>query len=221
MSAPPGEGAPERRVSPAAERNRAPILAALERWLPAHGSALEIASGTGQHAAHFAAALPRWRWLPTDADRGALASIDAWCAAVPNVLPAAHLDVLDETWAAAPPAVDAIFCANMLHISPWATCAALMHGAARHLAADGLLVLYGPYLIDGEPTAPSNVAFDADLRSRDRRWGLRRLAEVAREAERAGLALRAREQMPANNLLLVFARVAASISADGRTGAAA
>ena len=198
--------AAERRVSPAAERNRAPILAALERWLPRHGSALEIASGSGQHAAHFAAALAGWQWQPTEAEPSALASIDAWCAGLANVRPAQRLDVLELPWRAAPARVDAIFCANLLHIAPWPTCAGLMQGAARHLAADGLLLLYGPYIVDGEPTAASNLAFDADLRARDPAWGLRRLADVAREAERAGLALRAREQMPANNLLLVFAR---------------
>jgi hypothetical protein len=122
-----------------------------------------------------------------------------------------------ETWPGVPPVVDAIFCANMLHISPWPTCAALMQGAARHLAANGVLVLYGPYVVDGEPTAPSNVAFDADLRARDPAWGLRRLADVTAEAEAAGLALRERIAMPANNLLLAWARAA---SAEGGASAA-
>jgi hypothetical protein len=206
MSTSPSGQAAERRVSAAAERNRAPILAALQRWLPAQGSALEIASGSGQHAAHFAAALPRWQWQPTDADATALASIDAWCAGLANVRPAERLDVLDAQWGGAGARVDAIFCANLLHISPWATCAALMQGAALRLAADGVLVLYGPYVVDGETTAASNLAFDAELRARDPAWGLRLLADVAREGEAAGLVLRAREPMPANNLLLVFAR---------------
>ena len=195
-----------RRRSAAAERNRAPILAVLQRVLPAHGVALEIASGTGQHVAHFAAALPAWQWQPSDGDARTLASIDAWCAGLANVRPAIALDVLRPQWDGAPERVDAIVCANMLHISPWPTCAALMQGAARHLAAAGLLVVYGPFLVDGTPTAASNLAFDADLRARDPAWGLRRLADVAREAGHAGLALRSREQMPANNLLLVFAR---------------
>ena len=199
-----------RRHSAPAERNRAPILAVLERVLPARGVALELASGTGQHAAHFAAALTGWQWQPSDADASALASIDAWCAGLANVRPAMTLDVMQSTGPGVPDRVDLVVCANMLHISPWPTCAALMRGAARHLAADGLLVVYGPFVVDGVPTAPSNVAFDADLRARDPEWGLRRLADVVREAEVAGLGLREREVMPANNLLLVFARAAAA-----------
>jgi SAM-dependent methyltransferase len=194
------------RHSPAAERNQGPILAALERLLPRRGAVLEIASGTGQHAAHFAAALPQWQWQPSDVEPAALASIDGRCAGLANVRPALVLDVLRPDWPGVPAVVDAIFCANMLHISPWPTCAALMRGAARHLAANGVLLLYGPYVVDGEPTAPSNVAFDADLRARDAGWGLRRLVDVTAKAEAAGLALRERIAMPANNLLLVWAR---------------
>ena len=193
-----------RRHSPAAERNRDPILAELQRLLPPRGLMLEIASGSGQHAAHFAAALPGWRWLPSDGDARSLASIDAWCECQVNVLPALRLDVLAPTWPGVPARVDAVFCANLLHIAPWDTCAALMRGAARHLSAQGLLLLYGPYIVEGEVTAPSNLAFDADLRSRDAAWGLRRLAGVVREAHAAGLRLRERVAMPANNLLLVF-----------------
>ena len=210
MTAPSPRPPAGAQQSPAAERNRGPILAALQRLLPARGDALEIASGTGQHAAHFAAALPGWRWQPSDADPAALASIDAWCAGIVNVAPALRLDVLEAMWQGVPDRVDAIFCANMLHISPWSTCGALMRGAARRLADDGVLVLYGPYLVDGEPTAPSNAAFDADLRARDPAWGLRRLADVTREAEAAGLRLRERQAMPANNQLLVFARAGAA-----------
>ncbi|MGZ8259067.1 MAG: DUF938 domain-containing protein [Caldimonas sp.] len=203
--------------SPAAERNRAPILAALRDVLPASGVALEIASGSGQHAAHFAAALPGWQWQPSDADPEALASIDAWCAGLANVRPALVLDVVQASWHGVPASVDAILCANLLHISPWPTCAALMQGAARHLAPGGLLVLYGPYRGDGEAIAPSNAAFDADLRARNPAWGLRRLADVAREAEAAGLSLRERVAMPANNLLLVLVR--AESLASGPTAA--
>ena len=193
-----------RRHSPAAERNRDPILAELQRLLPPRGLMLEIASGSGQHAAHFAAALPGWRWLPSDGDARSLASLDAWCEGLADVLPALHLDVLEREWPGVPARVDAVFCANLLHIAPWDTCAALMRGAARHLSAQGLLLLYGPYIVEGEVTAPSNLAFDADLRSRDAAWGLRRLAGVVREAHAAGLRLRERVAMPANNLLLVF-----------------
>ncbi len=195
-----------RRHSPAAERNRAPILAELLRLLPARGVALEIASGTGQHAAHFAAALPAWQWQPSDGDAGSLTSIAAWCEGLANVRPPLALDVLATVWPEVPAMVDAIFCANLVHISPWATTPALMQGAARHLSATGALILYGPYVVDGEPTAPSNLAFDADLRTRDPGWGLRRLADVEQQAAASGLLLRERVAMPANNGLLVFAR---------------
>ncbi|HWS73843.1 MAG TPA: DUF938 domain-containing protein [Quisquiliibacterium sp.] len=198
--------ATDRLSSPAADRNKAPILDVLRRLLPPRASVLEIASGTGQHAAYFAAAEPGWRWQPTDGDPQALASIDAWCDGLANVLPALALDVLAPDWPVPAGSLDAIFCANMLHISPWATCGALMRGAARHLAAGGVLVTYGPYLVDDEPTAPSNLAFDADLRSRDPAWGLRTLAAVSAEAAAAGLAPPARLAMPANNLVLVFER---------------
>ncbi|MEX8517813.1 MAG: DUF938 domain-containing protein [Leptothrix sp. (in: b-proteobacteria)] len=195
---------PHRQHSAAAERNQGPILTVLQRVLPATGLALEIASGTGQHAAHFATGLPGWRWQPTDAEPQALTSISAWCEGLPNVLPPLPLDVLAPQWPGVPAQVDALFCANMLHISPWPTCAALMQGAARHLVPQGLLLLYGPYLVEDEPTAPGNLAFDADLRARNSAWGLRRLADVLSQAEAAGLQLRERVRMPANNLLLVL-----------------
>lgn len=195
-----------RRHSPAAERNAGPILAELQRVLPAQGLMLEIAAGTGQHAAHFAAALPGWQWLPSDGDAGSLVSISAWCASAPNVLPPIELDVAAASWPGVPAQVDAMFCANLLHISPWATTAALMQGAARHLSPRGLLVLYGPYLEDDVPTAPGNLAFDADLRQRNSAWGLRRLADVRAQAQQAGLQQVDRVPMPANNLLLVLAR---------------
>ena len=198
-----------RQHSPAAERNRGPILVELQRLLPERGVALEIASGTGQHAAHFASALPGWRWQPSDAETRSLASIAAWCAGIGNVLAPIPLDVMSALWPGAPERADAVFCANLLHISPSATCAALMRGAARHLSPCGLLLLYGPYLVDGEPVAPGNLAFDADLRARNPAWGLRRLAAVVAQAEAAGLQLRERVQLPANNLLLVLARTAA------------
>ena len=196
-----------RQHSPAAERNRAPILAELQRLLPAQGLMLEIASGTGQHAAHFAAALPGWRWQPSDGQERSLASIASWCEGLPNVLPALPLDVLADPWAGAPAAVDAMYCANLIHIAPWPVCAALLRGAARHLGPRGLLLLYGPYLEDDVPTSPGNLAFDADLRGRDPSWGLRRLADVQAQALAAGLRLRERVAMPANNLLLVLERV--------------
>ena len=192
--------------SPAAERNKAPILAVLERVLPARAAVLEIASGTGQHAAHFAAAQPGWDWQPSDVDARSLAAIAAHAGGVANVRPALPLDVLAVPWPAAIGRVDAVYCANMIHIAPWATCEALMQGAARHLVDGGVLLLYGPYLVDGEATAPSNLAFDLDLRRRDASWGLRRLAAVVDEGARAGLAFEERIGMPANNFMLVFRR---------------
>jgi hypothetical protein len=189
--------------SPAAERNKAPILEALSRVLPEPAAVLEIASGTGQHAAHFAAARSAWSWQPTDADASALASIASRTASLANVRAPLLLDVL-APWPESLGRFDALYCANLLHIAEWPACAALMGGAARHLVAAGALVLYGPYVVDGEPAAPGNTAFDADLRERNPAWGLRRLADVVDAAERAGLTFERRFDMPANNLMLVF-----------------
>lgn len=195
--------------SPAAERNKAPILEVLRQLLPASATVLEIASGTGQHAEHFAAAEAGWQWQPTDEDEQMLPAIAARCAGLPQVRPPVRLDVLDATWPAALGRFDAIFCANMLHISPWATCAALMQGAARHLVeGGGLLVVYGPYIVEGTPTAASNLSFDTSLKARDPAWGLRRLEQVQAEAQSAGLTLQKRFDMPANNLMLAFGRLA-------------
>jgi len=195
------------RHSAAAERNRQPILEVLQRWLPAFGNMLEVAAGTGQHAIHLAAGLPGWTWQPTDPDPAALASIAARREAggSVNLLPPQPLDVMAPSWPVDKPS-DAIFCANLLHIAPWATCAALMQGAARHLASDGRLILYGPFLVDGVVTAAGNLAFDADLRARDPAWGLRRMADVQGVAANAGLLLRDCVAMPANNNLLLFER---------------
>ena len=196
----------QRRHSAPAERNKGPILRELLRLLPDQGLMLEIASGTGQHAAHAAAALPRWQWQPSDLSPASLPSVASWCEGLPNVRAPLLLDVTQPTWPGVPAQVDAIFCANLLHIAPWAVCPALMQGAARHLSPDGLLLLYGPYRVDGEPTVDSNLAFDADLRGRDPSWGLRKLSEVLTQAAQAGLALREHVSMPANNLLLVLGR---------------
>jgi hypothetical protein len=196
--------------STAADRNKQPIRDALRRTLGERGTALEIASGTGQHVAWFAAALPSWTWQPTDADARALPGIASRIAqeGPGNVRAPLLLDVMAAPWPSQGEAFaqgfDAIYCANMLHISPPATCAALMAGAARHLLPGGLLVTYGPYFEDGTPPAPGNLAFDRSLRERDASWGIRRLADVEAQARQAGLSLRARHEMPANNLLLVF-----------------
>ncbi|MDY0746064.1 DUF938 domain-containing protein [Paucibacter sp. R3-3] len=191
--------------SPAADRNKQVILDVLLKALPRRGRALEIASGSGQHVAHFAAAMPGWQWLASDPSPQALASIAAlW----PEGLTPLQLDVLQSPWPlpASHQEVDAIFSANMLHISPWATCAALMQGAARHLTADGKLLVYGPFIVPGTPTALSNEAFDADLRGRNPAWGLRSLVDVQDEAKAAGLRLVNTTPMPANNLMLEFQR---------------
>ena len=198
--------------SPAADRNRSPILDVLLHVLPQLGTALEIASGSGQHVAWFAGAMPSWTWQPTDADEASLPSITAYTfgAGLANVRPPLLLDVMAAQWPADGPAFaepfDAIYCANMLHISPWATCAGLMRGSAQHLAPDGVLIVYGPFLEDGVPTSPGNLAFDISLRERDAAWGIRPLHEVTAEARAQGLALSERHAMPASNLLLVFAR---------------
>jgi len=214
-------------TSPAAERNKGPILAVLQRLLPPAARVLELASGTGQHAAHFAAAQPQWLWQPSDGDAAALPTIAQRCAACPNVAAPLHLDLLagevsgaggrgPAVEAAAAPVpepptgpFDALYAANLLHISPWPTTPALMRLAAARLRAGGRLVVYGPFEADGEPLAPSNRAFDADLRARDARWGLRRLGDAQAEAARAGLVFEERVAMPANNLMLVWRRSAA------------
>lgn len=203
------------RHSPPSERNKEPILAVLRQVLGERGEALEIASGTGQHVAHFAQALPGWTWQPSDRaatpDKLAALADDLvfYCdqasagAGLPNVRAPLPLDVLDAEWAGIGK-FDAIFCANMLHIAPWACCAALMRGAARHLRSSGVLITYGPYFETRAPAAPGNLAFDDDLRARNPQWGIRQLTDVVAETEKAGLKLRDRFEMPANNLTLVF-----------------
>ncbi|WP_395352563.1 DUF938 domain-containing protein [Variovorax sp. UC122_21] len=198
--------------SPAAERNKQPILERLLGILGEQGAALEIASGTGQHAEWFATALRGWTWQTSDADARTLLALARRVeqAGLPGLRPPVLLDVMDAPWPSQGEAFaqefDAIYCANMLHISPWSTCTALMQGAARHLRPEGLLVTYGPYFEEGTAPAPSNLAFDQSLRERDPTWGIRSLKDVQAQARAAGLRLRARHEMPANNLLLVFGR---------------
>jgi len=196
----------ELAFSAPAERNKQPILEVLRTLLPAQGRALEIASGTGQHVAWFAAHLPQWQWQPTDLKADLFADITARIAEgnLTNVLPPQRLDVLAEAWLTGNERFDLIYCANMLHIAPWACCAGLMRGAARQLAPGGRLVTYGPYLEDAVPTSEGNLKFDASLRAQDPAWGIRRREEVEAEARRAGLQLAARHALPANNLLLVW-----------------
>ena len=193
-----------RRFAPAAERNRQPILDVLARVLPAHGSVLEVASGTGQHVAFFAAALPDLVWQPSELDPADFESIVAWTedAGVTNVRPPIRLDVKEHPWPV--DTVEAIFNANTIHIAPWDICLGLMRGAGRHLAPGGTLVVYGPFRIEGRHTAPSNAAFDRDLRARDPDWGVRDLEAVVDAARSRGLVFQERVAMPANNQTVVF-----------------
>jgi SAM-dependent methyltransferase len=197
----------DRLVSAAASRNRDAILAVLRGALPERGLVLEVASGSGQHAAHFAAALPGLTFQPTDRDPAARASIDAWAreAGLPNLRPAAALDCTAGPWPV--DWADAVLCFNMIHIAPWAAAEGLIAGAARVLRPGGVLVLYGPFRRAGHVLAPSNAAFDASLTARDPAWGLRSLERVAALAEAAGFAGPEVEPMPANNLTILFRRM--------------
>ena len=195
-----------RRFAPSADRNKAPILAMLERHLPATGVVLEIASGSGQHVAHFAQALPALTWQPTDADEAAHASIRAWSENLANVRPPVALDVRDKPWPVS--GVDAVLCINMIHIAPAAATDALLSGARTALRGGGLLFLYGPYRRFGRHTAPSNEQFDAQLRTRDPAWGIRDLETVVEIARANGFGLTEIVEMPANNLGVVVRREA-------------
>ena len=192
--------------SPAADRNKQAIFDVLRQVLPARGHALEIASGTGQHVAWFAAGLEHWTWQPTDALPAAMDSIGGWVAEqrLANVRAPLVLDVTAPGWLPADQQFDLIYCANMLHISPWATCDALMRGSARHLAPGGQLITYGPYFERDVPASEGNRAFDQSLRTQYPAWGIRQLEDVVQVAAQAGLQLHARHAMPANNLLLVW-----------------
>ena len=196
-----------RRFAPAVARNKAPITEVLARHLPPRGLVLEIASGSGEHALHFAAHFPALSFQPSDPDAAALASIAAWReeARLPNLLPPLMLDVMADAWPIQ--TADAVLCINMIHIAPWEATLALISGAARILRSTGILFLYGPFKRGGEHTVPSNAAFDDSLRAQDARWGVRDLEEVTRAASAAGFAAPAVKAMPANNLSLVFRRV--------------
>ncbi|QSQ20754.1 DUF938 domain-containing protein [Pyxidicoccus parkwayensis] len=193
-----------KRHAPSTERNREPLLAVLREVLPASGTLLEIASGTGEHAVFFARAFPHLTWQPTDVEPESLASIASWRAgeSLPNLLPPLTLDASSDTWPVS--TADAILNVNMIHISPWAACQGLMRGAGRVLVPGGCLVLYGAYFVEGRETAPSNLAFDASLRERNPAWGVRQLGDVTAEAARHGLERERVVDMPSNNLALVF-----------------
>lgn len=194
-----------KRKAPAAARNVDPIGDVLKEWLPASGLVLEIASGTGEHALAFARRFPQLDWQPTDPDPEALTSIGAWQREGPsNLRPPIQLDVCSTDWPLSK--ADAILCINMVHIAPWQAALGLLDGAARLLGSGSPLILYGPWLQAAFPTAPSNEAFDASLRERDPRWGLRLVEDFAAEAERRELRLTERRPMPSNNLMLRFER---------------
>jgi hypothetical protein len=193
-------------TSAAAARNKDPILTVLESVLPASGSVLEIASGTGQHVCFFAAALPAIRWQPTEPDELHLEAIATRIreATLGNVEAPVALDVHQPRWPVAAQ-YDAVLCINMVHISPWSSTNALCLGAARHLPTAGKLVLYGPYLENGTAAA-SNLDFDATLKRRNQQWGLRELDDVTRVAALHGLQRQQVVRMPANNLTVVFSK---------------
>lgn len=191
--------------SPAAERNKDPILTVLESVLPPRGSVLEIASGTGQHVCFFAQARPGIHWQPSEPDEASRDALGIRIreAALANVATPLALDVRETRWPVEA-CYDAIVCINMIHISPWAATPALMRGASRHLTPQGKLVLYGPYLENGT-AAKSNLDFDASLKQRNPEWGLRELEEVTRVAAAQGMRRQQVVRMPANNLTVVFA----------------
>jgi SAM-dependent methyltransferase len=193
-------------TAPAVARNRDPILAVLREVLAAPGTVLEIASGSGEHAVHFASALSHLVWQPTDPDDEARRIIAAHAARaqLPNLLPPLELDAAAAAWPVE--RADAIVSINMIHIAPWRAAEGLMAGAGRLLAPGAPLYLYGPYRQHGRHTAPSNAAFDESLKARDPEWGVRDLDEVAELADRHGLALQRTVAMPANNLSVIFRR---------------
>ena len=201
MASDGGEGA--KRHAPATLRNRDAIVEVLGDWLPFAGTVLEVASGSGEHVVHFAAAFPAIDWQPSDPDAEALVSIAAWSAeaGLANIAPPLELDAAAD-WPTTK--ADALLCINMVHISPWAATLGLLAGAARLLPPGAPLILYGPYVEAGTPTAEGNVAFDASLRARNPEWGLRDVDAVKAAAAEAGLSFAERRAMPANNLMLLF-----------------
>lgn len=196
----------DRQYAPAVTRNRGSILRVLRSTLPSSGPVLEIASGTGEHVVHFARAFPMLTWQPSDPSREACNSIDAWIVAegLENVRPPLDLDAASDSWPIDHAA--AVVCINMIHISPWASTEGLIRGVGRILDAGAPLYLYGPFRQPAKALAPSNAAFDEDLRNRDPRWGLRDLDEVAACAGSHGFGLDSVVEMPANNLSVIFRR---------------
>ncbi|MEL6476273.1 MAG: DUF938 domain-containing protein [Pseudomonadota bacterium] len=203
-----------RLSSPSSERNLEPIRDALQKILPADGGhLLEIGSGSGYHAAHLAEAMPGWTWIPSDPDPLHRASIRAWAQHLGRPGPDPLALDMEADWSAVVrsatlPPLDAIFCANVVHIAPWEVAVGLFTGAATMLRGDGLLMLYGPFKEGGRHTGDGNARFDADLRAQNPAWGIRALEDLAKLAEAQGFAAPSIHQMPANNRILVFARAA-------------
>lgn len=196
-------GAEVKRHAPATERNRDVIGETLTPLLPPTGLVLEMASGTGEHAVHFAKLFPALTWQPSDPDPIAIASINAWRAesGVPNVRPAMLLDASAD-WPIAN--ADAVICINMTHISPWAATVGLLRNTARLLPPSAVLFIYGPFNQRDVPLAESNAAFDTSLRQQNPEWGLRYVEDIVEVADKVGLRLNRVIAMPANNLSLIF-----------------
>ena len=198
-------------IPPSTVRNVGPILAVLRetltKHLPAGGTILELASGTGHHACAFAAALPQFNWRPSEPEpaRCAQLAVQVSSAGLSNLAPPMILDATASDW----PAADAVLCINMIHIAPWHATIGLFTGAARALPEGGLVITYGPYLIDGDPQTESNRNFDLSLRARNPAWGLRDVAAIGTVADQNGFIFLSRRPMPANNYMLFFRKVAA------------
>lgn len=193
-----------RLSSPSAGRNKQIIAETLTPLLPESAHVLEVAAGTGEHALAIVTARPDLKWTPVEPDAESRASIDAWAQeAEGRIKTALDLDVTRAGWTAGLGTFQAAFCANMIHIAPWDAAVGLFEGAAECLAPDAVLCLYGPFQ-EGEATAPSNLDFDASLKSRDPRWGVRALSDVDALAKAHGFSRSDRIVMPANNLMLVY-----------------
>jgi SAM-dependent methyltransferase len=196
-------------------RNHAPIWAVLEKFLAGQsGDVVEVGSGTGQHVVHFATHAPRITWWPSDLNENHLKSIEAWRAhaGLANIRRPLRIDLTDPAWCpqmhdgSGPAGLLAVFCANVVHIAPWRVAEGLFAGAARYLRTDGRLFLYGPFKREGRHTALSNAVFDTSLREQNPEWGVRDIADLEKLAETVGLALIETTEMPANNMILAFAR---------------
>ena len=205
---------PDALFSPAAARNAVPIAELLKRVLPPSGLVLEIASGSGEHAAHFARALPALVWQPSDPDEAARRSIVAHASAagLANIRPPLAIDVTRQPWPVT--RVDAVVAINMIHIAPWDATIGLMAGVEATLAEGGVLYLYGPFREDGAHTASSNAAFDDSLRAMNTSWGIRDIEAVAAAGRTHDLHLAERIAMPANNLSLIFHRARRGVAVD-------